>query len=84
MTNVKLSDLPVLTLPKYYSNCSSSDTDVTFPALSNGENTRFSLSGIIDAIRDEFAPGKAVITCKWCGQWGARFCECTKCGAPIE
>lgn len=26
----------------------------------------------------------AVIRCSHCGQWGARFCECRKCGAPIE
>ena len=31
-----------------------------------------------------FAPDKVVIKCKHCGQWGARFCECRKCGAPIE
>jgi len=27
---------------------------------------------------------KAVITCRHCGQWGARMCECRYCGAPIE
>ena len=31
-----------------------------------------------------FAPDKVVIKCGHCGQWGARFCECRKCGAPIE
>jgi hypothetical protein len=27
---------------------------------------------------------KAVVICKWCGQWGARFCSCKHCGGPIE
>lgn len=26
---------------------------------------------------------KAVITCTYCGQWGARGCACRHCGAPI-
>lgn len=24
------------------------------------------------------------VRCQYCGQWGARKCECNKCGAPIE
>ena len=45
------------------------------------------LAGLAD-LAAKLAPlmdvGKAVITCKWCGQWGARFCACKHCGAPIE
>ena len=33
---------------------------------------------------NELTPAVAVIHCKHCGQWGARYCECIKCGAPIE
>ena len=30
------------------------------------------------------APHNVVVRCGHCGQWGARKCECKKCGAPIE
>ncbi len=28
-------------------------------------------------------PEKVVVKCAYCGQFGARGCECPKCGAPI-
>ena len=39
---------------------------------------------IIKKLREIYEPAKAVIKCSSCGQWGARYCECVKCGAPIE
>ena len=39
---------------------------------------------MIRMLKEQYEPVVAVITCKHCGQWGARFCECKKCGAPIE
>ena len=39
---------------------------------------------MIRMLKEQYQPAVAVITCKHCGQWGARFCECRKCGAPIE
>ena len=38
----------------------------------------------IRMLKEQYEPAIAIITCKHCGQWGARFCECRKCGAPIE
>lgn len=29
-------------------------------------------------------PAPVLVKCGHCGQWGARKCECKKCGAPIE
>jgi len=39
---------------------------------------------IIRKLKEIYEPAKAVIKCSSCGQWGARYCECVKCGAPIE
>ena len=27
---------------------------------------------------------KPLVKCSHCGQWGAVYCECVKCGAPID
>ena len=35
-------------------------------------------------VQENLAPAVAVIKCSWCGQWGARFCECKHCGQPID
>jgi len=37
----------------------------------------------INGFTDLF-PGNAIVKCKHCGQWGARRCECKKCGAAID
>ncbi len=76
MSGMHISDLPELAL--------GTNTEITFPVVSGGANSRLSMDRIIIMLRDEFSPGKAVIRCSSCGQWGARFCECRKCGAPIE
>ena len=34
-------------------------------------------------LADSF-PGKVIVKCQHCGQWGARKTECVKCGAPID
>ena len=47
------------------------------------ENIQYMMSQL-HALKEELKPAVAVITCKHCGQWGARYCECRKCGAPIE
>lgn len=41
---------------------------------------------MIDAIMDRMYgqhAGKAVVVCEHCGQFGARFCACRQCGAPV-
>lgn len=42
------------------------------------------ISAMIEDALAKYQPAIAVVKCKHCGQWGARFCECKKCGAPIE
>ena len=29
-------------------------------------------------------PGDVVVKCSYCGQWGARRCECKYCGQAID
>ena len=39
---------------------------------------------IQEMLSGEFSPpSKAILTCKYCGQWGALHCPCRYCGAPI-
>ena len=38
---------------------------------------------IMDRLYGKHA-GKAVVACQHCGQWGARYCSCRNCGAPID
>ena len=38
---------------------------------------------IMDRLYGQHA-GKAVVACRHCGQWGARYCSCRHCGAPID
>ena len=42
------------------------------------------LSELKDADFDELLPGKSIIKCRHCGQWGARKCDCKYCGAAID
>ena len=39
---------------------------------------------LIDNKLSDMFPGKVIVKCKHCGQWGARKTECIKCGAPID
>lgn len=32
----------------------------------------------------EYFPEKAIVKCKHCGQYGARYTACVHCGAPID
>jgi len=64
----------------------SMDMDVSVnikPFFEGQAVTASSLNSIVERI-NQLCPAVAVIRCKHCGQWGARFCECVKCGAPIE
>lgn len=40
---------------------------------------------VLELVRQELGIVKNPITkCQHCGQWGAVFCACPKCGAPID
>ena len=39
---------------------------------------------LLAKIKEAIQPAVAVVKCAWCGQWGARFCECKHCGMPID
>jgi hypothetical protein len=72
----RISELPTIDI--------TSDTELV--ASSGGETGRVSYKSIGEFVREELtrSVAVAVIRCIHCGQWGARFCECRKCGAPIE
>lgn len=63
---------------------STIDVDVDLRLLVNGDEEGKKLT--LKQFKDELTGimGVAVVRCGHCGQWGARFCECRKCGAPIE
>lgn len=45
------------------------------------------LKQLTDAIMDQMYgqhSGRVVMACQHCGQWGARFCPCRHCGAPVD
>lgn len=43
------------------------------------------LSNIVDFVKVELGFLKKPLTkCQHCGQWGAVYCACIKCGAPID
>jgi hypothetical protein len=64
-------------------NLAGGDIDSTSFLVSDGVTTgRVTMKQIADTLVGNM--GVAVIRCKHCGQWGARFCECRKCGGPIE
>ena len=42
------------------------------------------MDAIIARVKKELAPAVAVVKCSACGQWSARFCECKRCGYPVD
>jgi hypothetical protein len=47
------------------------------------DDTQIALDIYHGSIKD-FYSGNVIVKCKHCGQWGAKQCECKKCGAPID
>lgn len=70
---VRISNLPPSTL----------DDDLIVLGQENRTSTRVNLREAVQKWATE-AVAMAVIKCASCGQWGARFCACRHCGAPIE
>ena len=75
MNNIRISDLPDAT--------ASATLNGSIMISSDNQSSKFSLKDLVRMVQDK-AVAIAVIRCKWCGQWGARYCECKRCGAPIE
>lgn len=59
------------------------DGDILVLATQDHESRKLDLKTAVQKWATE-AVAVAVVRCAHCGQWGARFCECRKCGAPIE
>ena len=51
----------------------------------SGSSHRITIGSIVDATKAELGYIKNPLTkCQHCGQWGAVYCACIKCGAPID
>jgi hypothetical protein len=90
--NKRISDLPELSqIVEEVNYCTAYSTgevhlspgEIIFPYQNGGITSKINFKQLADRLA-EYNIGKAVIRCRHCGQWGARFCECKKCGAPIE
>ena len=42
-----------------------------------------SLSEFIKGVKESLGQSPVILKCGHCGQWGAKFCACRYCGAPI-
>ena len=76
-------------MPSAWSSAASG-TDFGILTIAPGETRmtqRTSVEDMVDLIMDRMYGqhcGKAVVACRHCGQWGARFCACKHCGAPVD
>jgi hypothetical protein len=48
-------------------------------------NKSISMAGLVDQLKHDMGYLRNPLTkCQHCGQWGAAYCACIKCGAPID
>ena len=45
---------------------------------------RIDTKALFDSDFDDLFPGKVIVKCQHCTQWGARKSACKHCGAPID
>ena len=62
------------------------DTDsLDIRSLYAGRKESIDIGSIVEAVKSSLGYLKNPITkCQHCGQYGAAFCACVKCGAPID
>lgn len=41
------------------------------------------LSEFIKSVKESLGQSPVILKCGHCGQWGAKYCACRYCGAPI-
>ena len=75
MNGRQISDLPSL----------RPHGDTVFLAENMRASGTVTLGSIVEAIKKDMGfLTKPLTKCQHCGQWGAVYCECVKCGAPID
>lgn len=72
--SMKISDLPI----------ASQNGEISVAASEN-KSVRVTINGIADMVKRSLGYlEKPLVKCKHCGQWGAVYCACRYCGAPID
>lgn len=88
MANVRLTDLPSHTHVRAINTIGEMGSELIFPVSMGGSgaiNSRATMSDIVKMVSKELGYVKNPLAkCGHCGQWGAVYCECQKCGAPID
>lgn len=41
------------------------------------------LSEFIKSVKESLGQSPVLLKCSHCGQWGAKYCSCRYCGAPV-
>lgn len=65
----------------------TSEADQTYVLAAGDSMTaaRLPITSIVDVVRRELGyVEKPLVKCRHCGQWGAVYCACAHCGAPID
>lgn len=84
LTGFNISSDPVVMWDNTILN-DRANLEVTFSGdYETASNLARRIQGNLGDIEDYLPVGDVIIKCKHCGQWGARQCECKKCGAPID
>lgn len=79
MTDRRISELPTMEVTN------ASSKNVVFIADMGGASTQVSMDSVVDMVRRSMGYlEKPLIKCRHCGQWGAAYCACRYCGAPID
>lgn len=78
--DMTIEELPTLDVTAY------GDKDRVFiPAAGDGYSSKLSVSDLIESVKQSLGYlEKPLVKCKHCGQWGAAYCACRHCGAPID
>lgn len=73
---MKISSLPIVTE-------NLSDTKIV--GSNGGSTVSISLDTVAEQVKKMLGYlEKPLIKCSHCGQWGAAYCACRTCGAPID
>jgi hypothetical protein len=58
-------------------------SDATSSLAVDVEGEQVEISEFIKTVREALGQNPVIIKCKYCGQWGAKYCACRYCGAPV-
>ena len=74
---MKISELPDAT--------NSNGASIPIIDMSSGTNLKLSFTKLLEDLKKELGVvDNPMRLCGHCGQWGALYCACRYCGAPIK